>query len=149
MPIHSRPGQRADLFNNQHGAGKGDKDRSPGWRDNYEEINWPKSNDGFHTVGGIQRKVYRSVPKDGLSHYQLAELRESEHRDSVNAEEELRRIAGQQGAEIFNEELRKRLGVTGSAVSQSPGQNIVPLVPPGCNSACCSAGITIGGFPSH
>ena len=24
-----------------HGPGKGDKDRSPGWRRNYDEINWP------------------------------------------------------------------------------------------------------------
>lgn len=23
------------------GAGKGDSDRSPGWRDNYDEIGWP------------------------------------------------------------------------------------------------------------
>jgi len=26
------------LFN--HGPGKGDKERSPGWRSNYDEINW-------------------------------------------------------------------------------------------------------------
>lgn len=35
-----RSGQPArDLFPG-HGAGKGDADRSPKWRDNYDEINW-------------------------------------------------------------------------------------------------------------
>lgn len=30
-----------NLFNNDHGAGKGDKERSSKWRDNYSEIVWP------------------------------------------------------------------------------------------------------------
>ena len=38
MPHNSGPAKR-DLFPG-HGAGKGDADRSPGWRNNYDEINW-------------------------------------------------------------------------------------------------------------
>ena len=38
MPPSSLPSNRS--FGLQ-GAGKGDSDRSPGWRDNYPEINWP------------------------------------------------------------------------------------------------------------
>lgn len=38
------------------GAGKGDKERSPGWRKNYDEINWgaehPKENRRFHKKYG-------------------------------------------------------------------------------------------------
>jgi hypothetical protein len=35
------------------GAGKGDKDRSPGWRKQYDTINWPSGGKGpkkFHKV---------------------------------------------------------------------------------------------------
>lgn len=31
----------AELGLGSTGAGKGDADRSPGWRDNYDEIGWP------------------------------------------------------------------------------------------------------------
>jgi hypothetical protein len=47
-----------DLFGADHGAGKGDCDRSPGWREQYDTINWPKDNSGFRTVGGKQIKRY-------------------------------------------------------------------------------------------
>ena len=45
------------------GAGKGDKDRSPGWRDNYDEVNWgkrePSEIDGFIRKGNKQIKYYK------------------------------------------------------------------------------------------
>lgn len=48
-----------------HGAGKGDKDRSPGWRKNYDEIDWqrgaPKPN-GFRRHSKGIRKTYRKEP---------------------------------------------------------------------------------------
>jgi hypothetical protein len=39
-----------------NGAGKGDSDRSPGWRAHYNEINWGPD----HDTGGVKRfrKVY-------------------------------------------------------------------------------------------
>lgn len=45
------------------GAGKGDGDRSPGWRDKYHDVNWPdgginKSEEGFVRKGGKLIKVY-------------------------------------------------------------------------------------------
>jgi len=50
------------MFDTSHGAGKGDKDRSPGWRDNYDSIFFPG-------VTGLRRKnaatlikVYRPAP---------------------------------------------------------------------------------------
>jgi hypothetical protein len=46
-----------DLLNHQ--AGKGDKERSPGWRENYPEIEWGKPTEGFVEVRpGKVRKVY-------------------------------------------------------------------------------------------
>lgn len=46
------------------GAGKGDVDRSPGWREHYDEINWPRSNDGFEQLGvKRQRKRYGTERK--------------------------------------------------------------------------------------
>lgn len=45
-------------------AGKGDADRSPEWRKHYDEVSWPKSNDGFRQVGGKQIKRYGpALPK--------------------------------------------------------------------------------------
>lgn len=47
------------MFNN----GKGDADRSPGWRDHYDDISWPdggkrQSSDGFSRRGGKLVKRY-------------------------------------------------------------------------------------------
>ena len=60
-----------DLFPGT-GAGKGDADRSPNWRDHYNEIDWQRKpvhtfdvapdlwSDGFRKVGANRlRKVYR------------------------------------------------------------------------------------------
>lgn len=60
-----------DLFPG-HGAGKGDKERSPGWRDHYDDIDWQRSalftfdcdpnlwSDGFRKVSPNRiRKTYR------------------------------------------------------------------------------------------
>lgn len=44
-----------------HGAGKGDKDRSPGWRKNYDEIRWPGVT-GFKRRDSRLRKIY-GTPK--------------------------------------------------------------------------------------
>jgi len=47
-----------------HGAGKGDKDRSPGWRRNYAEIRWGISDAGFVRVGhGRMFKRYGGAAK--------------------------------------------------------------------------------------
>ena len=40
-----------------HGAGKGDKERSPGWRRNYDEISFPPAS-GFVRRGNRLVKVY-------------------------------------------------------------------------------------------
>ena len=44
-----------------HGPGKGDKDRSPGWRNHYDEIDWqrdPAKPDGFRQYSIGKRKKY-------------------------------------------------------------------------------------------
>lgn len=46
-----------------HGAGKGDADRSPGWRDQYDTVNWPHSDEGFEQVSE-HRKVKRYGPRE-------------------------------------------------------------------------------------
>jgi len=44
-----------------HGPGKGDKDRSPGWRKNWESIDWQRGKpDGFRRYSTGKRKVYRN-----------------------------------------------------------------------------------------
>lgn len=61
MPPGS-PNSSRDLFPG-HGAGKGDAERSPGWRDNYDEILFPKhlpGQDGF-----IQKSLGRKVKRYG------------------------------------------------------------------------------------
>jgi hypothetical protein len=76
MPHNSGPTKR-DMFDS-HGAGKGDSDRSPGWREHYDDIDWGAKNiqlaigsrrtyepAGFREVSpGVRRKVYGSfAPK--------------------------------------------------------------------------------------
>jgi hypothetical protein len=42
-----------------HINGKGDKDRSPGWREHYDEIAWPHDNTGFVRITPHRiRKIY-------------------------------------------------------------------------------------------
>ena len=42
-----------------HGPGKGDADRSPGWRKHYDEIIWPRHfPNGFVRRGNKQTKKY-------------------------------------------------------------------------------------------
>jgi hypothetical protein len=42
-----------------HGAGKGDADRSPGWREHYDEIEWGDGhNEGHHNVTRTFHKTY-------------------------------------------------------------------------------------------
>lgn len=60
MPKHSLPGQRDIGLSG--GAGKGDAERSAGWREHYDEIEWtPRENkwDGFQRGTMGFRKVYR------------------------------------------------------------------------------------------
>lgn len=48
------------------GAGKGDADRSPGWRNHYEEINWPSGGKGpkkFRKVYGTTEPKAEPSPK--------------------------------------------------------------------------------------
>ena len=57
-----------------HGAGKGDADRSPRWRDHYDEVAWPKSDDGFTRTGNRQVKRYGTaepVPDDKGPHIKV------------------------------------------------------------------------------
>lgn len=58
MPKQSNT--QRDLLASHTGAGKGDADRSPLWRNHYEEIAWEKDKTpGFKTVApGVSRKVY-------------------------------------------------------------------------------------------
>jgi hypothetical protein len=45
-----------------HGPGKGDKERSPGWRRNYDEIDFHRSTrDGFARRGNRLVKAYGGV----------------------------------------------------------------------------------------
>lgn len=43
-----------------HGADKGDKDRSPGWRKNYDGIRW-SGVVGFKRRDSRLRKIYRTI----------------------------------------------------------------------------------------
>ena len=46
-----------------HSPGKGDKDRSPGWRNHYDEIDWQRNTStGFRQYSKGVRKVYRNKP---------------------------------------------------------------------------------------
>jgi hypothetical protein len=61
-----------NLMNNDHGAGKGDADRSPNWRENYDEVAWPDGGkraegNGFVRKGGkiIKRYGPAEPEKDG------------------------------------------------------------------------------------
>ena len=66
--MRKTPGHNSrDLMPDHSGAGKGDADRSPGWRDHYDEIEWgsgmryPSDNCpvGFFPIGPKRyRKVY-------------------------------------------------------------------------------------------
>lgn len=48
-----------NLFNADHGAGKGDKERSSSWRNNYDSIDWGVvAADGFVAEGAKQVKRY-------------------------------------------------------------------------------------------
>ncbi len=65
MPRNSGPAAR-DLFPG-HGAGKGDADRSPKWRENYDDINWkevvnlqdPWDNRFIRVRAGVKKKTYK------------------------------------------------------------------------------------------
>jgi hypothetical protein len=53
-----------NLMNADHGAGKGDADRSPNWREHYDDVAWPdggksrSEGDGFVRKGGKIIKRY-------------------------------------------------------------------------------------------
>jgi hypothetical protein len=58
MPKNSGQTNR-DLFSSHGAAGKGDADRSPKWRDHYDEIDWHHRPDEFKQVRpGLKRKIY-------------------------------------------------------------------------------------------
>ena len=58
----NQPTER-NLFNNDHSAGKGDKERSSKWRENYEDIDWGILNpSGFRKEGVKQVKTYGPSP---------------------------------------------------------------------------------------
>lgn len=70
MPRNSGQSNR-DLLSAHGAAGKGDADRSPGWRDNYGEVSGvgtrPTEAEGFRRVGsGRYRKVYGNAALDKL-----------------------------------------------------------------------------------
>jgi len=46
-----------------HTAGKGDKERSSKWRENYQDINWGDEPRGFIPDGAKQVKMYRESPE--------------------------------------------------------------------------------------
>lgn len=57
-----------------HTAGKGDKERSPGWRKNYEEINFHREDNSVIRVDGFEslrpgriRKVYGTRAEGGVA----------------------------------------------------------------------------------
>lgn len=47
-------------------SGKGDADRSPGWRENYDEIGWPAH---INVDGSVSKAVDQTFTKLGPSHY--------------------------------------------------------------------------------
>jgi hypothetical protein len=47
-----------NLFNADHSAGKGDKERSSAWRENYPAIEWGNGVEGFRAEGQKQVKRY-------------------------------------------------------------------------------------------
>lgn len=66
MPAKS--GTHRDLGLRSTGAGKGDVERSSGWRDKYDEVEWtPKGIDptteGFKVVSNRLRKTYPAQPQ--------------------------------------------------------------------------------------
>jgi hypothetical protein len=67
MPPRANVGRGNRALMDSHQAGKGDKDRSPGYRKHYDEINWNAAgDDGFKRVTSNRiRKTYgaqRSYP---------------------------------------------------------------------------------------
>lgn len=54
MQRHKRRGNGDRSFQSG-GAGKGDADRSPGWREHYHDIDWPDGGRRLATDGFIQR----------------------------------------------------------------------------------------------
>jgi hypothetical protein len=66
MPKRSAAGQRNFGL---EGSGKGDADRSPGWRDKYDDINWRRKNedDGFRRIGSRLIKLYGPKAKELLN----------------------------------------------------------------------------------
>lgn len=71
MARNSGPTQRGLLGS---GAGKGDADRSPGWRDHYDEIDWSGSQTGFEQVGShkqVKRYGVREPAKLDTIHGRL------------------------------------------------------------------------------
>lgn len=62
MAKHSGPAARGLLSAHNTGAGKGDATRtnfaSPAWQNNFREIAWPNSSEGFVRAGRRLRKVY-------------------------------------------------------------------------------------------
>lgn len=74
MPKSSGINRDVGLNHPGTGSGKGDADRSPGWREHYDDINWNAPewkpgeplrdiNNGFREVGRNRiRKVYGQAP---------------------------------------------------------------------------------------
>lgn len=50
-----------------HGAGKGDADRSPGWREQYDTVAWPHDDAGFERVG-THKQVKRYGQREPVKH---------------------------------------------------------------------------------
>lgn len=73
MPPSSPAGNRS--FGLDHGSGKGDKERSSNWRDNFGEIHkdWPKSDLGFVKRGNKLVKRYGGASEIG-DHYNPEEI---------------------------------------------------------------------------
>lgn len=65
-------------FGTSHGAGKGDVDRSPGWRDHYDEVAWTEGDkraegNGFTRKGGKLVKRYGTA--DVIPHDRSANIK--------------------------------------------------------------------------
>lgn len=56
-----------NMFNNTHGAGKGDTDRSPNWREHYDEVQWPDGGKAHSEGNGFVRRGAKLVKKYGTT----------------------------------------------------------------------------------
>jgi hypothetical protein len=128
-----------ELSSHNTGAGKGDGDRSPKWRDHYDEIDWGfehynqvAEGEGFERVSaGRLRKRYGTGAPAGVS----VENMDNGEIDTYESKTQL--IARRASQSLF-EPPRWLVGIDPAA----PGEDrSVPAVPPKskacCGGSCC------------